>query len=380
MAWKQPQLTVPPMGPTDEIRKLQHRLLYAYSRARAKELGVTVSGIFDAPTAVSLTIMQRYLVTLDGIGALDGRRLILRPEDFGVLTADTKYALGVVIKNPVPPGIEPPPPISIIHFSIGGAGSRWDQGYPYDIGEKLDKRKCYHQPIGFDTNPMPMGRGVKTGVAAFIAELEKPRGPSGENCTTIPWCATSYSMGSIVFMTVLMRILHGDLGRFKATYRGSAAFGNPAREQDHAHPGCSHPDGEGIAWTPDVHDTPAEHWDFVADESMEGSTGHDLYTKVGMDGMSPGQVANMRAVWKIINTGNPLSLAAALAKLALAPSFSGTVDAAKAAFYALGFFVVDRIMPHTTYQLIFPIPGDNRDCWRIALDHINSIVAAAPQR
>jgi hypothetical protein len=30
MAWKQPQLADPLMGPTDEIKKLQHRLLYAY--------------------------------------------------------------------------------------------------------------------------------------------------------------------------------------------------------------------------------------------------------------------------------------------------------------------------------------------------------------
>lgn len=377
MAWKQPQLTDPPMGPTDEIRKLQHRLLFAYSRSRAKELGVTESGIFDKPTAVALTIMQRYLVSLDTVSAL-GHKLVLKPEEFGVLTYDTKIALGVI--PPPIPTPAPPPPISIVHFSINGAGSTWNMGYPFDIGEALDKSKCYHQPIGYDTNPFPMSKGVATGVAELIAQLDKPRGPHGENCTVLPWCATVYSMGAIVFTIVLMRILHGDLGRFKATYKGSAAFGNPMRQQDHAHPGCAFPDGEGIAWTKDVYDVPAEHWDFVADAKMEGSTGDDLYTKLNKDGTSPEQVADMRAVWDIVNTGNPLNLSKAIAMLLLKPSFTGGWAVAKAAWEALDFFVVNRITPHTSYQFIFPIPGDNRDCWRIALDHIRDIVASVPTR
>lgn len=379
-SWKQPQLTYPNMGPTEEIRRLQHRLLFAYSRSRAAEFGVTESGIFDGPTAAALIIMQRYLVTLNAVPGLGGRRLVLKPEDFGVLTYDTKLALGVIVKDPVPTPAAPAPPISIVHFSINGAGSQWNMGYPFDIGELLDKEKCYHQPIGYNTAPIPMSKGVADGVAEFIAQLDRPRGPKGETCAELPWCATVYSMGAIVFMTVLMRILHGDLKRFKATYQGSVAFGNPAREQDHAHPGCSHPDGEGIAWTKAIHGTPDAHWDMVADKDMEGSSGDDLYTKLAKDDMSPGQVKNMRSVWQIINTGNPLSLGAAVAKLMLMPSFEGTVDAAKAAFAALNFFVVEQTGPHVTYQFIQPIPGDPRDCWRIALDYMNEIVARVPRR
>ncbi|AXH46755.1 lysin B [Mycobacterium phage Acolyte] len=293
-----------------------------------------------------------------------------QPVDGVVSDGDLAY-LGIGI-----PPLQPSGQVCV-GFTIGGAGSAWNNGYQWDLGEALDKRRMYHQPIGFNTNPFPMQTGVNDGVNELVRQLDLPRPQfGGRNCTQIPWFVPlSYSMGSIVWMTVLMRVLYGDLQRFKPMYMGSNSFGNPARQKNHGLPNGILVEGEGIAWTPSVHDVPDCHWDFTAEKGMIGSPGNDLYARV--DG-SDITVADMRAVWELVRTGNPLSLAAAALKLAASPSFSGGYAAAVAALQALDFFVVKRLTPHTTYQFIQPIEGDPRDCWRIALDHSADIVARLP--
>ncbi|ALA06544.1 lysin B [Mycobacterium phage Nicholas] len=273
------------------------------------------------------------------------------------------------LKVPLPAVVGP----SIIHFSINGAGSTWDMGYPYDIGELLDKRKCYHQPVGYDTSPVPMSRGVKTGVEEFIRLLRL------HNCQVVPWCFTAYSMGAIVAMTVLMRVLYGDLQEFKATYKGSNAFGNPMRQNGHTFPGCAYSDGEGIV-LPNAHDTPVEHWDFTSDKRMVGAKGDDLYSSFAKPGSSADQNENMRAVWDIVNTGNPLNLGKQVLELVLSPTWHEAQGAFAAAWDAIVFFIAKGTSPHTTYQFIKPIPGDPRDCWQIALNHMQDIVASVPWR
>jgi hypothetical protein len=264
-------------------------------------------------------------------------------------------------------------------FSVGGAGSQFNIGYQWDLGEALDKSRCYHQPIGFNTNPVPMNPGVQDGINEFIRQLNMPRPQfGGRNCTTIPWgTCLAYSMGSIVWMHILMRVLYGDMQQFKSTYMGSNSFGNPMRQNGHAFPGAIPVPGEGIAWTSLVHDVPDVHWDFTARKGMIGSPGNDLYADV--EG-SPLTVSDMRAVWAIVNTGNPLSLTEAVAMLLLHPTFSGGIAVAEAAFKALDFFVVKGLTPHTSYQFVQPIVGDSRDCWRIALDHSADMVARVPAR
>jgi hypothetical protein len=182
-------------------------------------------------------------------------------------------------------------------------------------------------------------------------------------------------MGSIVWMITFMRVLHGDLQQFKHTYMGSNSFGNPMRQNNHGLPGGILVEGEGIAWTADVHDVPDCHWDFTAEKGMVGSPGNDLYAKV--DG-SELTVKDMRAVWDIVNKGNPLSLATAILMLLAHPSFDGGYAAAEAALKALDFFVVKGLTPHTSYQFVQPIANDIRDCWRIALDHSADIVNRLP--
>lgn len=290
-----------------------------------------------------------------------------QPQD-GVVSDNDLRALGIVI----PPVVEP----RCVMFSINGAGSTWNMGYPFDIGETLDKSKCWHQPIGYNTNPIPMNTGVQDGIQEFIRQLDMPRGSRGLNCTVLPWTYVFYSMGALVGMAVVDRVLHGDLGRFKATYMGGSTFGNPRRQRDHTFPGCTWSSGEGIA-TPTDHDMPESHWDFAADKNMPGAGGDDLYTKMA-DDENAQTTKNMRAVWDIINKGNPMSLAVAVLKLMAHPDFQGGYDAAVAAFKALNFFVIKGTGPHVRYQFTLPIANDPRDCWELARAHTADLVARLP--
>jgi hypothetical protein len=272
----------------------------------------------------------------------------------------------------------PPSGQVCVGITIGGAGSAFNNGYQWDLGEALDKSRMFHQPIGFDTNPIPMNKGVTQGVERTVEQLFRARTEfGGRNCTTIPWFVPlAYSMGAIVWMKVLMRVLYGDLQQFKSTYMGSNAFGNPARTMNHGLPGGILVEGEGIAWTSEFHDVPECHWDFTAEKGMAGSPGNDLYAKVDGGELT---VKNMRAVWNIVNKGNPLNLAMAVLALLASPTFSEGYAAAQAAFKALDFFIVKRLTPHTAYQFVQPIAGDSRDCWRIALDHSADIVRRLPR-
>jgi hypothetical protein len=298
--------------------------------------------------------------------------------DFGaangvVSDGDLEY-LGITVL------VRPPSGQVCVGITLGGAASRWDLGYQYDLGEALDRSRCYHQPVGFNTNPIPMNTGVQDGVNRTVTELTRPRLEfGGRNCETIPWfCPLAYSMGSIVWMIVLMRVLYGDLQRFKKTFMGSNSFGNPAREDSHGLPGGILVEGPGIAYDKNfmLGEVPECHWDLTAEKGMIGSPGNDLYAKVDGGALS---VRNMRAVWKIINTGNPLNLGMAVADLMLSPSFDEGWGAGVAAFKALDFFIVKRLTPHTAYQFVQPIAGDPRDCWRVALDHSADIVRTLPR-
>lgn len=288
----------------------------------------------------------------------------------GVVSDADLTALGIAIL----PVVEP----VCVMFSINGAGSTWNMGYPFDIGETLDKSKCWHQPIGYNTAPFLMSKGVADGQREFIRQLDMPRGSRGLNCTQLPWGGIFYSMGALVGMGVLDRVLHGDLGRFKATFVGASTFGNPRRQRDHSFPGCTWSSGEGIA-TPTDHDLPDSVWDFAADRHMPGAGGDDLYTKMA-DDENDLTTKNMRAVWDIVNKGNPINLATAVLMLLAHPNFEGGYSAAVAAIKALDFFVVKGTSPHTRYQFIQPIDGDPRDCWELARAHIADLVARVPRQ
>jgi len=290
-------------------------------------------------------------------------KLNLKVGHYGTLDLDTQVA--TTFKTLGPPKIQQ----GSIAFSVNGAGSQWNMGYPFDICELLDKRRVYHQPIGYDTTPVPMNKGVKTGEVELVNQLSRPRPEfGGRNCESIPYQGVVYSMGSIVWMRVLMRILYGDLPQFKRMYMGSSAFGPPMREAGHTFPGGIPVDGEGIVY-PTAHDTPDVHWDFISDKGMVGSSGVDLYGKVGGQGVSKLTVADMRAIWDIVNTVNPLNLFKAILNLVATPTFSEFEGVFSAAWTAAQFFILNGLAPHTTYHIVQPRAGDSRTAWEHALWH-----------
>lgn len=148
MTWKQPQLADPPMGPTDEIRKLQHRLLYAYATySKSHDVGVIESGIFDAATDKALRNIQAHI----------GGSVNAQP---GVLTYDTKIALGVIALPP-----------------------------------KAPTKKFVQQGVGFDTSAFLMGNighSYNMAVAECIAEMNRLALP----LVGVPKIPMGYSMGS----------------------------------------------------------------------------------------------------------------------------------------------------------------------------------------
>lgn len=328
----------------------------------ARDLGVVVGQPYTQVTAKAIEsfcgkVSPPFTVVRDGQG-------------FAAATLAMRVRLGSAAPPP------PPEPVCVM-FSINGAGSTWDMGYPFDICETLDKSKCWHQPIGYNTNPFPMNKGVQDGIGEFIRQLNMPRGRRRLDCTQLPWGGVFYSMGALVGMAVLDRVFHGDLGRFKATYIGSSTFGNPRRQNGHTFPGCMNSDGEGIS-QPNDHDMPPNHWDFAASKDMTGSGGDDLYTKIGIPSENPATQKDMRAVWDIVNKGNPLSLAEAVLMLLAHPNFSGGYSAAIAAFHALNFFIIKGTGPHVRYQFTLPIADDPRDCWELAREHTADLVARLP--
>lgn len=356
----------------DGIKLLNHRLIYAYpARSNAVALGVTETPTFTAATEAATIALATFMNGDPGSqAAAKARGAVFPLRTDGVADLSLRRAFGAAD----PPA--PPDPTCVV-FSVNGAGSTWNMGYPFDIGETLDKSKCFHQPIGYNTNPFPMNTGVQDGVAELIRQLNMPRFSKGQNCTTLKWGMCIYSMGAIVGMIVLMRVLFGDLQQFKHTFMGYSAFGNPMRQHGNTFPGCSYSDGEGIV-TPTAHDLGPESWDMACDKAMGNSLGDDLYTKMNKAGVDPQVTSNMRAVWDIVNKGNPLNLAEAIFQLLLHPTFSGGYHAAEAAWTALGFFVIKQTGPHVNYQFTDPLDGDGRDCWEFAREHMADLVARQP--
>ena len=327
----------------------------------ARDMGITVSEPYTLLTAQAI---EEFCTRV-------GLPVIKDADGHAVANLAIRQRLGAY----TPP---PPPEPSCVAISINGAGSTWSMGYPYDIGETLDKSKCWHQPIGYDTNPFPMDRGVNTGVEEVIRQLNMPRGSRRLNCTQLPYLGMAYSMGAIVWGKVLQRIIDGDLQQFKHTYMGSIAYGNPMREENHAFPGAIPVDGAGIV-TPTMRNTPDAHWDFTSQKGMVGATGDDLYAKVGGDEDTPLSVEDMRAIWAIVNKGNPLSLAKQILALVSSPSFSEITGAFDAAWTAAQFFIFKGLSPHTTYQFLQPKLGDARDSWEIGRAYCADLVARQPR-
>lgn len=255
-----------------------------------------------------------------------------------------------------------------VYFSVCGTGVPWNVGYPYDIGEALDDTHWVHQPIGYPATAFPMHPSYTAGEAEFVRQLGL------WNCETTRWGFGGYSQGAIVTSNILDR-LKTDLARYADTFIGGVTWGNPRREAHHTLPGGIDPGGHGIV-TPTLVDTPDSVWDFACGKTMVNSPGQDLYATCGYSGNETA-VADEEAVWKIVDLGtigSVTDLAMAIFKLLPPNTLSGGYAALIAIVDALGFFG-SGTAPHVNYQIVQPIAGDPRDCWRVALDHMNALGA-----
>jgi hypothetical protein len=225
MVWQQPQLTDPLMGPTDEIKKLQHRLLFAYSlHSRSHDHGVIESGLFDVATDQSLRDIQAYL---DGtFVAVLGRNFVNSQP--GVLTYDTKLALGVIVLPP-----------------------------------KAPTKKFVQQGVGTDTSAFLMGTTTHSYVDAIneqVAELNRMMLP----LVGVPKIPIGYSMGADGVNHWLLQWPANRRDEIKCVVK----FGDPSRSPGPTLLG-DNPPGQGIAglFTPD----------WVADRTFSFCMPGDMY-------------------------------------------------------------------------------------------------------
>lgn len=259
-----------------------------------------------------------------------------------------------------------------VYFSVCGTYATWDQGYPFDVGQALNPNVWSHQPIGYPANAFPMRPSYTAGEVEFVNQLYR------WGCQRRTWGFGGYSQGAIVTSNILDR-LQTDLSDFADTFIGGVTWGNPRREAGHTLPGGLDPRGHGIV-TPNLVNTPDTVWDFACGKGMVGSPGQDLYATCGYDGNAQA-VIDEEAVWQIVDKGNIASakdLVTAIMSLLKSP-IKGGYGAVVAIVEALGFFG-SGTAPHVNYQFVQPIPGDPRDCWRLALDHLNDLGAHVPAR
>ncbi len=186
------------MGPSDEIRKLQHRLLFAYAgSSRAHDEGVIESGVFDAATDRALRNIQKHLA------ATEDPKYNRLP---GVLTYDCKVRLGVILVAPA-----------------------------------AQEKRFIQQGVGFSTDAFLMGDATHSYVDARIegsAELLRLSLPM----VGVPKVWIGYSMGDDVVNTALLQWPEDRRDEIKMV----VGFGGPSRR-----PGATllgnDPGGSGIS-------------------------------------------------------------------------------------------------------------------------------------
>lgn len=221
MTWKQPQLADPPMGPTAEIRKLQHRLLYVFAKnSQSHELGVIESGVFDQATDKALRNIQTFLARTED------PKFNAQP---GVLTYDLKLRLGVVVLPP-----------------------------------KSPKKRFVQQGVGFSTDAFLMGdvtHSYQNALDEGTAETLKLAAP----LVGVPKVLIGYSMGDDIVNHVLWNWWPDRRDELKVV----VGIGPPSRNPGPTLLG-NNPPGQGISglFTPEW--ARGRTYQFVADGDMYG--------------------------------------------------------------------------------------------------------------
>lgn len=223
MVWKQPQLDNPRMV-SPEIGKLNRRLLLVYPKnSKAVEVGVTLHDTFDEAADKALRNIQDYLngSTPPALGR------VYKNTDPGVLTYDTKLALGVIVLPP-----------------------------------KAPTKRFVQQGVGFSTDAFLMGDPTHSYVDAVNeggAELLRLALP----LVGVPKVGLAYSMGG----DVLRRGLEGWPADRRDEWKIFCVFGNPSRRGGPTLLG-NNPDGSGISGGTYPEWTFPQLYDFTHDGDM----------------------------------------------------------------------------------------------------------------
>ena len=268
-------------------------------------------------------------------------------------------------------------------YTVQGTGQPdpMGTGYPADLARALDPDIWEWQPVGnYPATAFPMQPSIDAGEAELVRLITQVHPDR-------TFALVGYSQGAIITSNVYDRLRFGDLQQYRDQLIAGVTWGNPRREQGHTIPGGIDPRGHGIV-TPNLVNTEDLWWDFACGATMVNSPGQDLYTTCGYDGNAE-SVADEEAIWDIVDKGtltSAMPLAEQVFKLVMAASggavavLPGGISAVVAILDALNFFVIKGISPHTSYQVVQPRAGDPRDCWRMALDYLNTRGAQVPAR
>lgn len=198
MAWKPWQLDDPLMrGP--EVATIKQKLWRKFGWVRDKfpSLGA-FSDTYDQATAAAVMEFQ-FRAGLKATGVAD---------------YTTKVRLGVVVVTA---------PVLTTFLSVTGTGGAWDNGFSYDVGELLDRRRFHHQGVGYNTSAFLMGDPMHSyrdaefdGVNELNRLCEHDFGPK--------W-VSGYSMGANVVADWLNQ---WPADRAKEI-KGVIQFGDPSR-------------------------------------------------------------------------------------------------------------------------------------------------------
>lgn len=290
-----------------------------------------------------------------------------------------------------------PHPARHILYTLTGFGANCWTTYPADIARAISPdiasgldENWWWQPVSYGSNGLggipgavpaafPMQPSIDDGVREMsrLMQLHPP---------TQTWGFVAYSEGSIVSGDIMdlcgITQTSGTtpLAAYKDSFIGGVTFGCPRREKGHTLPNGIDPGGHGIV-QPNLVGTPASVLDFAAGKHMPGSPGQDLYTTSGYDG-DIWTAEDESAVWEIVRTGSfsgAKPLMEQILRMVENP-IHGLPSATVAILDTLDFFVLHGLSPHTSYQNIRPLPGDNRSCWDIALDYVQWLGRTVPAR
>jgi hypothetical protein len=138
MAWKPWQLDTPYMsGP--EVLVIKDKLWRLFQWVKDKYPQLQPAGrtdVYDEYVAAAVR-EYRFRRGWDATGPA--------PADWQV-----KVGLGIIKAADAPPVLK-------TFLSVTGTGGFWDNGFGWDVGERIDRSKWRHQPVGYNTSAFLMG-------------------------------------------------------------------------------------------------------------------------------------------------------------------------------------------------------------------------------